>query len=297
MKNVLREPIVHFWIIGAALFLIFELFDDPAGSEAERIVITNGQVENLLQRFARSRQRLPTGEELQGLVDEYIKEEILYREALLLGLDKDDSVVRGRMRQKMELMSDSIAELTAPTDEQLRDYINSHPDKFATEPRISFRQIYLDPDKRGDAIQEEARRLLSVLSDFQGKVNVAGLGDSLMIPQSYTLSPVNEISDRFGERFGRDLMEIGRGQWTGPLQSGYGLHLVQVSDYIERDLPKLEEIRKIVEWEYFAASRKEMRESIYARLREKYIIVFEEAATEEMTTQPDTMLAVKEKEQ
>lgn len=291
MINVLREPIVHFWVIGAVLFLTFELFDAPAGLEAEQIVITSGQVENLQQRFARSRQRAPTREELQGLVDEYIREEILYREALLLGLDKGDTVVRGRMRQKMDLMSDSVAELTVPSNEQLQDYIDAHPDRFATEPQVSFHQVFLDPQKRSGVIEKEAPHLLSLLSGKEDEIDIAGLGDSLMLPESYPLTPISEISHQFGEQFSRELLQSRRGQWAGPLQSGYGFHLVLVTDYKERGLPELDEIRRVVEWEFYAARRKEMRSSVYEELREKYIVVFEARVNDELDLLSDKGLA------
>ncbi len=111
MKFFLREPLVHFLLIGATLFLIFAIFDDPAGPQSSRIVITDGQIEYLQASFARTRQHTPTEQELRGLIDDYVREEIFYREALALGLDKDDTVIRRRLRQKLELMSDDLAGL------------------------------------------------------------------------------------------------------------------------------------------------------------------------------------------
>ena len=144
MKSFLREPLVHFLIIGVALFILFEVVNDPVGPQSNRVVITNGQIESLKARFVKTWQRQPTREELDELINGHVREEILYREALALGMDKDDGVVRRRMTQKLELMSDDIAGITIPSNEDLQDFLESHPELFRIEPQVAFRQIYID---------------------------------------------------------------------------------------------------------------------------------------------------------
>ena len=285
MKSLLREPLIHFLLIGAALFLLFEVFDDPVGPQSSRVVITNGQIAFLKASFTRIRQHSPTEQELQGLIDGYVREEIFYREALALGLEKDDPVIRRRLRQKLELMSDDLAAITIPTDDQLQQFVETHPEIFRTEPRIAFRHVFLDIAQRGNAALDEAARLLAVLSDAGSDSNSETLGDRLMLPKTFQLTHASEIAKLFGESFSRELINSKPGQWIGPAQSGYGLHLVLVTEHVASRLPRLDEIRKTAEWEWTAANKKALKENIYNELREKYTVVFEQPAGGAKTSQ------------
>ena len=298
MKSLMREPLIHFLCIGAALFLLFELFDDPAGLQSSRVVITNGQIEFLKASYARSRQRPPTEQELQGLIDGYVREEIYYREALALGLDKDDTIIRRRLGQKLDLMSDDIAGITIPSDEQLQEFLETHAERFRTQTRIAFRHVFIDVYQRGKAADDEAARLLELLSDKGSKSDPDTLGDSLMLQKTFNLSPVREISRMFGESFSLELINSKLGQWRGPVQSGYGLHLILVTEHVEGKLPPLDEIRETVEWEWSAAHRKELKENIYKEIREKYTIEFEQTTSNAGNFQPiSTAQAAQEKQQ
>ena len=285
LKSFLREPLIHFLLIGAALFLIFAVYDDTADPQSSRIVITNGQIEYLKASFARTRQHSPTEQELQGLIDGYVREEILYREALALGLDKNDSVIRRRLRQKLDLMSDDLAGITIPTDDQLQQFLETNSDRFRIEPQIAFRHVFLDIAQRGNSALDEAARLLAVLSDEGSETNPETLGDSLMLPRTFQLTHVSEIAKLFGESFSIELNNITPGKWTGPVQSGYGLHLILVTEYVAGRLPRLDEIRETIEWEWTAAHRTELKENIYNELRGRYTIVFEQQTGGEKTVQ------------
>ena len=278
LKSFLREPLIHFLLIGAALFLIFAVFDDPAGPQSSRIVISYGQIEYLKASFARTRQHSPTKQELQGLIDGYVREEILYREALALGLDKNDSVIRRRLRQKLELMSDDLAGITIPTDDQLQQFLETNSDKFRIEPQIAFRHIFFDVAQRGYSADDEAVSLLEVLTNEGNKSDPDTLGDRLMLPKSFNLTPVREIAKLFGKSFSIEINNITPGKWTGPVQSGYGLHLILVTEHFAGRLPRLDEIRETIEWEWTAAHRTELKENIYNELRGRYTIVFEQQA-------------------
>jgi hypothetical protein len=276
VKFLLREPLVHFLLIGAALFLLFGLFNNAAGPQSDRIVITAGQIDYLKANFTRTWQRPPAEQELQGLIDSYVRDEIFYREALAMGLDRDDSVIRRRLKQKLEIMSDDLAGVAIPSEEELRQFLASHPERFRHEPQVAFRHIFLNTDQRGYTTVDEAARLLTQLSTEGDKTNPDSLGDSFMLPKSFDLSSASEIARHFGEPFSLAIMNVKPGHWAGPIESGYGLHLVLVSQHIESRLPELAEVRDVVEREWFAAHRKELKESIYKKLREKYTIVFEQ---------------------
>jgi len=276
MKVLLREPLVHFLLIGAAMFLIFELLDDPTGPQSNQIVITKGQIEFLQASYTRSRQRTPSDKELQGLIDAYIREEILYREALALGLDKGDSVIRGRLRQKMELLSDDLASIVVPTKEQLQEYLDNNAALFTTEPQVAFQQIFIDTDKHGLAADSKAARILQLVVSGGKTTDPEFLGDRLMQPFTFPLTSVAEIKKLFGEPFSQRLNTLAPGNWVGPITSGYGLHIVFVTEKAPGKLPPLGDIRQAVEWEWTAAHQKTIQENMYKELRDNYSVVFEE---------------------
>jgi hypothetical protein len=288
IKFLLREPLIHFLIIGGALFLLFGLFNNPAGPQSGRIVITAGKINYLKANFTRTWQRPPVEKELQGLIDTYVRDEIFYREAFAMGLNKDDSVIRRRLKQKLEIMSDDMAGLAMPSDEELRQFMESHPESFRSEPQAAFRHIFINTDQRGTAAINEAGRLLALLSDEENRTDPDTLGDSLMLPKSFDLSTLSQIARHFGESFSLEIMKIKPGHWAGPIRSGYGLHLVRVNQQIEGRLPELAEVREVVEREWLVVHSKELKEGIYQKLREKYTVVFEQSDDKGVSVLPVT---------
>jgi hypothetical protein len=280
MKTLFREPLVHFLLIGSALFAVFSLFNDPAGSGSERIVISPGQIDFLEANFSRTWQRPPTEQELQGLLDSHVREEIFYREALALGLDKDDSVIRRRLKLKLEIMSDDLAGVITPNDEQLQQFLETHSRNFLIEPKLAFRHVFFKVDQYGNGAGDRAEKLLARLSGEGNKLNPDALGDSLMLPNSFGLTPVSEIGRYFGKSFVDELIKIRPEQWAGPIRSGYGLHLVLITEKVAGRLPELDEIRDVVERDWSVAHKKEVQDGIYKRLREKYTVVFEQPTKE-----------------
>jgi len=275
MKSFLREPLVHFLIIGAGLFLLFDLFNNPAGPQSGRIVITTGQIDYLKANFTRTWKRSPTKKELQGLTQSYVRNEIFYREALAMGLDRDDAVIRQRLKQKLEIMSDDLAGIVIPTDEELRQFLKAHPERFSSEPQVAFRHIFFNSDQRGYAAVKEANRLIAELSTPGNKKNPGVLGDSLMLPKSFDLSGASVIARFFGKPFSLDIMKVKPGRWAGPIRSGFGHHLVLVSQRVESRLPALSEVRKAVEQEWSVVHKNELKNNLYKKLKEKYTIIFE----------------------
>ena len=277
MKSLLREPLVHFLLIGGALFLIFEMFSGPVGLQSNRIVVTPGQIEFLQANFTRTWQRPPTAQELKGLTDNYVLDEISYREATALGLDRDDPTIRSRMRLKLETLNEDIA-AAAATDQDLQAFLEQHPDSFRREPQVAFRQVYLNPDRRAN-VEADARALLAQLQAAGPETDLAGFGDSLMVATNdLQLSPVSDIGRLFGEQFGRQIVDLEPGRWQGPVKSGYGLHLVYVTEKEPARLPELAEVRNQVEREWIFARKKEMQEAMYKKLMEKYTIIIEQTS-------------------
>ena len=164
LRKILREPLLHFGVLGAGLFLLFGLIGEPADQRSDSIVITEAKIENLAELFERTWRRPPTPAELDGLIEDHIKEEIFYREALALGLDRDDTVIRRQLRLKMQFISEDFAPQTEPTEDELRAFLAEHADRFRSPSRISFTQVYLSPDRRGEDAWSDAERLLVALS-------------------------------------------------------------------------------------------------------------------------------------
>jgi GNAT superfamily N-acetyltransferase len=288
LRSLLREPLVHFLLIGAALFLFFGWTGGSGGRDSDRIVIGPGQVEHLATGFARTWRRPPTPEELKGLVDDYLREEIATREARAMGLDREDTVIRRRLRQKLEFLVEDAAEAVPPTDAELLDWLEAHPEAYRREPEVAFRQVFLSPDRRGDGIAEDASRLLRQLRAAGPDADIDRLGDSIMLPGEFDLAPLGVASRMFGKEFADRLARLEPGQWSGPVPSGYGLHLVFVRERVGGRAAELDDIRGDLTRDLLTRRRKEQLESTYERLLEKYTVVIDMPEPEESPDSGDS---------
>ncbi len=275
IKSLLREPLIHFLLIGAGLFLLFGLTQESGSDAPNRIVVSPSQVEQLAARFKSTWIRPPTEAELAGLIEGYVRDEVYYREALAMGLDQNDPQVRQRMRMKLEFLLEDLTAADAPNDEELNAYLRLHPDKFRVEPQVSFRQLYLDPDKHRDL--EAAAQ--SMLARLHGGASPESTGDPTLLQHEYRAATQSDIARSFGQAFARELVALEPGAWTGPLYSGLGGHLVLVTDREEGRLPELDEVRPQVEREYRAQRRQVLKDVAYQKLREGYEVVIAPPAT------------------
>ena len=274
LKRILKEPLLHFLLLGAGLFVAYSMVQRPGGGSNE-IVVTTGEVEHLAAGFAKAWQRQPTPQEMAGLVKARVREEVYYREAMRLGLDKDDTVIRRRLHQKMEFIADDVAAQAEPTDAQLAAYLQAHPDSFRVEPRLTFRQVYLDPEKRGKSLARDSEQLLEKLNRLGDTADAETLGDPLMLEHTFSALPTSEIAKQFGVGFAAKLSELSPGQWQGPIQSGYGMHLVLVSKRTEGQLPALADVREAVRREWDNARRLQANEKFYQQLLQRYTVTVE----------------------
>ena len=271
----LREPLVHFLALGAALFLLFAVFGAPGQGRSDRIVVPSNQVALLADGFRRTWQRPPTAAELAGLVEDHIREEIYYREALKMGLDSNDTIVRRRMRQKMEFFTDDLLALVQPSEEDLRDYLSGHEEAFRIEPRMTLAHVYFNLDQRGEGGLDDAKQLRTRLRSAQSDVDLTQLGDPLPLPTTYRDVSLSELAGRFGSVFADRLMGLPVGTWEGPIESGFGLHLVLIENRKPGRIPSLEAVRQAVEREWRSAARSEAKEAFFESLRSQYSIVVE----------------------
>ncbi len=277
----IREPLVQFAILGAILFLAYAVASDLfAEDQARQIVIDDAGIEILADGWQRQWQRPPTADELRGLVDARVREEVLYREAQAMGLDVNDVVVRRRMVQKMELLSQDLALLADPTDAELRAFLAENPDDYRVPPRITFSHVYFNLDQRGPAAEEDAVRVLESLRAADPQpARAPELGDRFMLPYDYRLQAPAEIQRSFGSRFAEDLASLEVG-WHGPILSGYGLHLVHITERVESRTPEYEEIRDRLVNDFNRVRRDRANEALYEGLSQGYDIEIDEAAIE-----------------
>jgi hypothetical protein len=274
MKRWLREPLVHFLALGALLFAVSQ-WRAGAGAAANRIVITPGQIDSMAATFARTWQRPPSEAEIKGLVDDYVRNELAAREAAAMGLDRDDSVIRRRLRQKLEFLIEDTLDAAPVTEADLQAFLEKAKDRFRTEPEVAFRQVYLSPDRRGEAVEGDARALLAKLAAAGNKVP-SNAGDPLMLPREVERSTRTSVARQFGEDFADEVLKLEPGRWAGPVRSGYGLHLVFVDSRSEGRVPALDEVRPLVERELLAARRQQGIDAMYAKMLSRYKVVVEQ---------------------
>ena len=276
MKSLLREPLLHFLVIGAALFLYFHFSGGgSAGPGSTRIVLSSGRIAHLEAGFTRTWSRPPTEAELKGLIDEWVREEIAVREAMSAGLDRDDTVIRRRLRQKLEFLVEDSAEASPPTDDELKAWLAQHADQFRTEPRVAFRQVFVNRDRRGANAEADAAAILKRLTAAGPAARIDDVGDATMLPMDFELAPIRDVDRTFGPGFAKQLDAVGPGNWSGPIRSGYGLHLVLVRERVEGELPSFEALRPVATREVLAERRTRQLAAMYDRLLEKYKVVVE----------------------
>lgn len=260
-----REPLVHFLLAGALLFGLYALVADPHQAEPDAITVTAAQVEALAAGFARTWGRQPDPAELDELIDEYVVEELFYREALALGLDRDDTVIRRRLRQKMEFLADAAP--AEASDAELAAHLAAHPDRFAAEPRTSFVQVFLAADRPG--VAEVAAQLLARL-EAGAVADPLVLGDPTLLPSGLEAATPRDIDSVFGPDVTAALAAAPVGRWSGPVRSGYGWHLVRVTARTAATVPDLAAVRPAVLADWQEAQRRAAVAASVAALRAKY---------------------------
>jgi hypothetical protein len=277
LKRIFHEPLVWFLLLGGLLFLVVQWRGDSGGPGSNRIVITRGLIDHLASGFAGTWQRPPSDIELKGLIDDYVKEEIASREAVAMGLDRDDTIIRRRLRQKLEFLLVDEPGSAPATDAELNAWLDRHADAFRVEPRVAFRQVYVRPDRHGAAVRADAEKLLARLRVAGPDAAIGQMGDASMLPAEQPLEPVREVSRTFGEDFSRELLAVEPGQWSGPIESPYGLHLVLVRERVAGGRPALSEVRPMIEREVQAERRTAQVQALYDRLLARYAVTIEAA--------------------
>ena len=276
MKRLLREPLVHFLIIGAALFVAYHYLQ-PAHSTAPsamEIQLSVDELSQLAVLFQSQWKRDPTTDEFGLLVEQKVQAEVLYREALALGLDKNDEIVKRRMAQKMQFLAEDVAAAQEPTTADLKAWYATQTDKFAMPKRVSFRHLYFSPDRRGDNARQDATKLLAQLSGQPQAVKLPeSSADPFMFQEYYRDRAPDFLGKEFGPQFALSVAELPEGVWQGPIESGFGWHLVFVDTAIPGRVPDFEEIEPAVKTAWLAEQKVLAWDKAYKEMRAKYTVL------------------------
>lgn len=269
VSRVLRDPLVHFLILALLIFFTYRHVGASAEAEPDRIEVSSARIEQLAGLFAKSWQRAPNAEELKGLVDDFIKEEIMYREALKMGLDKDDTVIRRRLRQKMEFLADASAGIMEPTDQELSTFLERNAERFHRDSQIAFEQIYFSRETHGLTLETDVRAALERLH-ADPTVDAGLLGDQSLLPPVVSASAKTEIAKTFGDEFANALAGLAVNDWSGPVPSSYGVHLVRVTSREVPRTPTLAEAHDAVLREWTNDRRAALEKARYDELLKRY---------------------------
>ncbi len=280
MKAWLRSPAVSFLAIGILLFALQALLRDSGDRDADqRLEVTATRIGWLAESWTRLWNRPPTEVELRGLVDDYVRQEVLYREALALGLDRGDVVIRRRLAQKFEFLTEDLAAQLQPPDAALQTYFEANRERYRFPELRSFTHVFFNLDERGETTYAAADSVLADLRASPDAASRAGeLGDRFMLARHYQAASPREVQRLFGGRFADALFELEPREWQGPVASGYGLHLVLVTDVQESLMPKLDEVMDEVLMDYQREVRERAQEEVLARLMERYEVEVDEAS-------------------
>jgi len=277
MRELFKKPAVHIVILGlivAAAFLIAK--GPPAGEAARRVVVSSGDLLQLRAGFMRTWQREPTAEELRGALEQHIRQEVLYREALARGYDRDDLVVRRAMQQKMEFLAASQALQEAPSEDEIKAFFALRQERYRLPAVLSFAQVYVSLDQRGADAEQDAVDLLARLRAENPEPTVlASWGDPIMLETSYADRTESEVGATFGGVFAEAAVLLPIGEWQGPVSSGYGLHLVKVLRREDSRVPDWREVagRVISDMEFEAKAS--ARDQLYQEIAQNYEIMFD----------------------
>ncbi len=266
----LKDPLAIFLLFGLLVFAAQQWLSADAGDY--RIDVTVGQQNRIFDQWQAQMGRPPTPEEAAGLLDQWLREEILYREAKRLGLDQDDTIIRRRLAQKLTFLNEDLANAEEPTEADLTAYFDANAADYRIPERFSFEHRYFSSDRRADA-EADARAAL----DDPGAV-----GDPFILQKSYAERSAREVADLFGTAFAQALTTLDAdrpNEWQGPVPSAYGWHLVRLTGRVPARDPLMAEVRDAVRRDYLQARRQDANEAFYESLRDRYDVHVEAPTT------------------
>jgi hypothetical protein len=277
VKKLLREPLLHFVVLGLALFLAYDWLSGRGLVSVNRIVITQGRIEQLAAGFESIHQRPPSSSEMDGMIDDEVREEVYSREAKSMGLDQDDIIIRRRLMTKLQFLSEDTTPIAEPTDAQLLEYLDAHAADFRVERHYSFTHVYLSPQRHGEHLDADAQALLAQLHR-NGTADASKLGDPFLLDLRFNNVAASELARHFGVDFETALRTLPTGVWSGPISSSYGTHIVLISERADERTATLADVRDDVRGKWMQEQREQANDRRYADFRKRYEVTVERSA-------------------
>lgn len=277
-SRFLKEPLIQFLILGAAIYGAYAWFGAPEENFRENTILVDAKrIDSMISEWERRWNRPPSRDEINGLIQQYIKEDVLYRQAVAMGLNEDDPVTRRRMAQKLEFLTSDLSAMQQPAEGELERYFADNPEPYREPDTISFSHIYFDPDAREAATLVDAEATLAALREKgEPGQEISQLGDRFMLQNYFASATELDIRRQLGSGFAEVVMELKPGQWHGPVLSGYGVHLVYVYDYFEAPQPEFEDVQARVLEDWHAQKREQFNAEFLKGLKSRYEIVIDE---------------------
>ena len=265
-KKILREPLIHFLLIGGLLFYIYGQQNSGFEKKENSIVITQANLDRLVLQWKKKNFREPTKTDIDVLLEKYIHDEVMYREAIAMGLDKNDLVIRRRLSQKLEFLSSDIVDVVEPTQKELQVYLDNNSKRFMLPGKMSFLQIYIDVNKHNKSYIKE------LYLELKKGTSYKKLGDDFLLSKEFQNVTKHDISKIFGRAFSQELFSLHVDSWQGPIVSGYGLHLVKIQKREDEKIASLQSVKNIVRKEWKVTQRENVNRAIYENLKSQYSI-------------------------
>jgi peptidyl-prolyl cis-trans isomerase C len=274
IRRFAREPLLHFLLLGGLIFALYSVLSPVANrAQTDRIVLTQNDLRQLAVQWLAQGRPPPTPEEMRSLIEQRVREEILFREAIALGLDKDDEIIKRRLAQKMDFLSDDIAALQAPDEAQLRVWFTQNESRFAKPPRVTFHHLYFSSDRGPGAQQAADAALVRIAHKTAAGATGAAGADPFMFQDFYAERTPEQVTREFGPQFTQVVFQLKPGAWQGPVQSGYGWHLVFVDTLEPGRTPAFEEIEADVRSAWLDQRQQDVKRAALEAFRARYTVI------------------------
>jgi hypothetical protein len=278
LTRLLTEPLVQFLVIGACIYGAYALFGAPEENFRDTtIIVDSNRINAMISQWERRWNRLPTREEIDGLIQTYIREDVLYRQAVAMGLNEDDPITRRRMAQKLQFLTSDLSMMQQPLEGELEKYFSEKAGSYRGEDMISFTQVFINPDKREDATLSDAAEILAQLKAAgEPDAETFQAGDRLILQNNFSSATELEIRRQLGSGFAEVVMTLEPGQWHGPVLSGYGVHLVYVYEFVKAPPAVFENVQARVLEDWHEEKREQFNADFLESLKSRYQIVIED---------------------
>ena len=294
--RLFTEPLIQFLIIGAAIYGAYAMFATPEENFRDTLVhVDSNRINGFISEWEARWNRPPTSEEIDGLIQSYIKEDVLYRQAVAMGLNEDDPITRRRMAQKLEFLTSDLAMMVQPADGALEQYFNDNSEAYLAPDRMTFSQVFFDPDSRGNStLEDAAEALLKLQAAGEPTEESMQVGDGFMLQSDFVSVTATEAARQMGSGFVEAVVQLELGSWHGPVLSGYGVHLVYVYSYEKSPPAVFEDVQAAVLENWQFEQREQFNVDFLENLKTRYEIVIDEIPAERILLRPDETATVNE---